>query len=86
MSEVSEQRNLKRWLRWISKGFLVPAGLACAVLVVAVVLLGTVFPAQRGCEECGTHVTLVILTVLSIGVAMICVVLAAAIALISTWL
>jgi hypothetical protein len=65
---------------------LVLAGLACVVLAVSAILLGTVFPAQRGCEECGTHVTLVILTVLSIGVAMVCVVLAAVIALITTWL
>jgi hypothetical protein len=54
--------------------------------VVNVLLIPTVFPAQRGCEECGTHITLVIVTVLSIGVAMVCVVLAAVIALITTWL
>lgn len=77
---------MKRWLRWLSKGFLVLAGLAGAVLVVAAILLGTVFPAQRGCEECGTHITLVIVTVLSIGVAVVCVVLVAVIALIATWL
>jgi hypothetical protein len=77
---------VKRSLRWLSKGFLVLAGVACIVLVVAAILLGTVFPAQAGCEECGTHFTLVILTVLSIGVAMVCVVLAALIALITTWL
>ncbi|HEX6506792.1 MAG TPA: hypothetical protein VF221_04095 [Chloroflexota bacterium] len=56
------------------------------MLIVAAILLGTVFPAQRGCEECGTHITLVIVTVLSIGVAMVCVVLAAVIALITSWL
>ncbi len=77
---------MKYWLRWLSKGFLILAGLACVVLVVAAVLLGTVFPAQRGCEECGTHITLVLVTVLSIAVAMVCVVLAAVIALITNWL
>jgi hypothetical protein len=77
---------MKRWLRWLSKGFLVLAGIACAALIVAAILLGTVFPAQRGCEECGTHFTLVIVSILAIGVAMLCVVLAAVIALITTWL
>jgi hypothetical protein len=77
---------VKRSLSWLSKGFLVLAGAACIVLVAAAFLLVTVYPAQPGCEECGTHITLVILTVLSIGVAMVCVVLAAVIALITTWL
>jgi hypothetical protein len=34
-------------------------------------------------EGCGTHITLVILTVVSIGVTMVCVVLAADIAVIT---
>ena len=74
---------MKRWLRWLSKGFLVLAGLAFAVIVVAAILLGTAFPAQRGCEECGTHFTLVILSILAVGVVVLCVLLAAITALVS---
>ena len=67
---------MKRWLRWLSKGFLVLAGLALAVIVIAAILLATVYPAQSGCEECGTHIALVIVSILAVGVAMVCVVLA----------
>lgn len=71
-------------LRLLRRGLFLLAALAGAALVIVEVLIGAVYPEQRGCEECGVHFTLVMVSLL-LGIAVVLfLLLGAVVGLIST--
>jgi hypothetical protein len=70
-----------RWTWLAGRAFLILAGFAFAAFVVGLVLSGTAYGAQKGCEECTPHITVVLyaifLLILSILLGLVGVVLQA---------
>lgn len=68
---MTRPRTLARWTDWIARGFLWLAALALAAVFILWILIGTVWQAPKGCEECVPHITAVLGSLLLLMVSIL---------------